>query len=72
MPHQPRTPRIALHVATHRQQVVILLDRERLEPPLLQWSGAGRVVAGMPALRMRPRQPAEEFGEVAVAIGPQH
>jgi hypothetical protein len=46
--------------------------RERLEAALVKGTGPLRVMLRVPALRVRESQPTHEFGEIAVALRPNH
>ena len=70
--HQVGAERITLHVAAHGQQVLIFLDRKRLEPALVQGPCSRRVIVRMPALRVRHGQPAQVLGQVPVLKRPDH
>ena len=50
---QPRAQRVALDLAQHGIEMLIFLDRKRLETSLIKMAGPGRVVMGMPTLRER-------------------
>jgi hypothetical protein len=67
-----RAQRIALHIAQHAQAMLILGHRERLEAALVKGAGPLRVMLRVPALRVRESQPTHEFGEIAVALRPNH
>ena len=64
--------RVALDVPAHREKVIVLLDRKRLESPLIEMTGPGGSVVRMPALRVRQSQPTHEPRQVAVCTRPQH
>jgi hypothetical protein len=68
---QPGPERVPLDVPQDRVQVVVLLDGERLEPPLVQVAGPGRVVVGVPPHGMRVRQPPEKVRHVPVGNRPE-
>jgi hypothetical protein len=61
---------IALHVTTNGHETPVLLNGERLETALVQRPGPGGVVVGVPTLGVRHRQPAHEFGKIAVLLWP--
>ena len=67
---QPRPQRIALYVTQHSVKMIVFLNREGLETALIKVPGPGGVVVGVPALRMRMRQPAQERGQVVIASMP--
>jgi len=69
---QIRTQRISFNVSQHGQQVLVLFDRECLEPTLIQMPSPFGVEMSMPTHRMRVRQPAEEFGELRVGLRLYH
>jgi hypothetical protein len=54
--------RIPLHIAADGQEVVVLLDQERFEPPLVDMPRADGMPMGVPPLGMGQRQPAHEPG----------
>lgn len=67
--HQIGTQRVSLHIATDDQEMVVRSNRERLEAALVEGACAGAGVVGVPPLGMRDRDPAEVFGEFAIAVG---
>lgn len=69
---QARPQRAALHVLQHGQQPLVLLHRERLEPPLVEMPTADGFVMGVPAHRVRQRQPVEEFTGLLIGFRPNH
>jgi hypothetical protein len=52
--------------------MLVLLNRKTLEAPLIQRTGPGRVMVRVPPLRVRHRQQAQEFAQVAVLPRPEH
>jgi len=70
--HQIRTQRIPFDVAAKRVKVVVLLDRERLKPPLIHVSAAGVLPVRVPTLRVRQRQPARESRQFPILARPHH
>jgi hypothetical protein len=83
MPRQTAAPRIGrldqigpqrvpLHIAQHGQQMIIRLDRERLEAALVERASSRRPMRRAPALGMRDRQPTHELRQVAIAARPKH
>jgi hypothetical protein len=69
--HQVGPESIPLHIAAHRQQMVVRLHGERFEPALREVAGSGRVAVGVPALGVRHGEPAHERGEVAIGARPE-
>ena len=67
--HQPGPDRVALDVAQHQQQMVVLLDGKRLEAALPNVA-AGAVVLQV-AADMGGQQPMHPAAEVAVVMRPQ-
>jgi len=51
--------------------MLVRLNREALEPALIDMPYAGSAVCGMPSLRVGHRYPSHEFGDIAVVNGPQ-
>lgn len=51
--------------------MAVVLDRERIEPALVEVARPGGMAMGMPALGMGHRQPSHESGQVAIASGPE-
>lgn len=51
--------------------MLVGLNGETLEPALINMAYAGSPVCGMPSLRVGHRYPSHEFGDIAVANGPQ-
>src|SRR5262249_45340523 len=68
LPHQPGAQRIPLHVAQHRQQVIIVLNREGFVAALPEMAAA--VMDGVVAADMSGQQPLHEPAHVAVTLGP--
>ena len=68
--HQSRAECVALHVATHRQQMLLRLDHEGFEPALIEVSCSDRLPMGMPPLCMGEGEPVHEPGEIAVPSRP--
>src|SRR5260370_29915898 len=52
--------------------MLIRLDRERFETPLIQMTASNILIVGMPSLRVGQRQPMHEIGQLAILAGPQH
>ena len=50
--------------------MIVLLNRKRLESPLVNVPGAGGMTMGVPALRVGEGKPADEPRQVAVLAGP--
>ena len=70
--HEIRPQRVAFHIPHHRQQVIVLLDRKRLEAALVQRTGSSRAMRSVPALRMRDRHPSHELRQFSIPAGPKH
>ena len=70
--HESRTHRIALHISTDREAILIRLNWKRLEAPLIDVALADAVTMLMPALGMREGQPIHEPREVAIVAWPDH
>lgn len=68
--HQSSPEGVALHVPAHRQQMLVGLDHEGFEPPLIQMPCSDRLPMGMPPLRMGERQPAHESRQVTILSRP--
>jgi hypothetical protein len=64
------TKGVPFHVAADRQEMLVRLDRERLEPSLIQVTGASRAVVGVPPLGVGHGEPAQELREVALLARP--
>jgi len=62
--------RVAFHVPAHDQEMVVHLNRKRLEPSLVQVAAAGGLMMGMPELGVRLGESAGEARQVAVAARP--
>jgi len=62
--------RVSLDVAAERVEVVVGLNRERLEPALIEMTRTGRLPLSVPSLRMRERDLADEPRQQAVFLGP--
>jgi hypothetical protein len=69
--HQVGPQSVSLDIAAHRQEMLVRLHGEGLEPPLIEVSGTGRPVVGVPALGMCHGEPAHKAGEVAVLARPE-
>ena len=52
--------------------MLIRLDRERFETPLIQMTAANILIVRMPSLRVGQRRPMHEIGQLAIPAGPQH
>ena len=70
--HQPCSQGIAFHVAADSVEVLVILNRERLEPSLVHMPRTGGSLMSVPTLGMGKRQPAGEPREVFVFSGPDH
>ena len=59
---------VALDITTNGEEVLIRLDRKRLEPPLVEMASARRMAMGVPAhrMRMRKREPAQECRQLPI------
>lgn len=68
--HQVGTQGIALDVPRERVKMLVLRDGERLEAALIDVAAAGRVAVGVPALRVREGQPADELRQLAILPRP--
>ena len=68
--HEAGPQRIALHIAQHGEQVLVLIDRKRLKTPLPHVAAA--VVVPMVAADMGGEQPLHPAAQVAVAARPEH
>src|SRR6185312_1601278 len=66
---QRRPYGVAFHVPQHRQEMIVLLDREALEAALVQVPVTDRRVRVLPPLGVRQRQPPHEGGQLAVSCG---
>ena len=64
--HQSRSKCITLHIAADRPIMVILRNGKRFVSALIQRPAADVSVMGMPALRVRERQPVNEIRKFAV------
>lgn len=64
--------RIPLHVPQNRQQMIVRLNRERLETALVQRACSRRAMRRVPTLRVGDRQPTHELRQVAIATRPKH
>ena len=60
---QSRSKGIALNVARDRIEMLILLNREGLEAALVKMPRARGVMASVPPLRVRQREPAKEVAD---------
>ena len=72
MGYQVGAQGISFDIATQGTAMVVLLHWKRLESALVERAGAGGMVVGVPALRVRHGQPAQPLGKVAIVIGPSH
>ena len=70
--HQIRPQRVALDITSHRKQMLVLLNRKGLEASLIEVPRPDGLAKRMPALRVRERQPADEFRKFAIRFGPHH
>jgi hypothetical protein len=68
---QLRSERVAFDIARDGEEMRIGLNRKGFEAALIDRAGAGRVMMGMPALRMRDGDPAQQLGECAITARPQ-
>ena len=69
---QGRSQWISFYVTQHGKQVVVTVDRKRLESPLIQMPGAFRVIVGVPTHGMRVCQPPKEFRQLLVRHWSNH
>ena len=58
--HETGAQRVSLDVAQHRQEMSILLNRNRLVATLVDVTGPFGMMGPMPPLRVRQRQPVHE------------
>ncbi len=70
--HQVGSQGVTFDVATHRQEIPVALNRERLESALVQMAATAHPLKGMPAKRMRSRKPSEVPRKVPVPLGMKH
>ena len=70
--HQANAESVALDLAAECLEVAVVLDKERLEPSLVEATRPGGMTVGMPSLGVGHGQPAHEPRQVAVAPGPKH
>lgn len=68
--HQFRSHGIALDVAQHGHQVIVILQRKRLETPLPHM--ARTVVVAIVSLGMSRQEPLDPPSEVGIAVRPEH
>lgn len=61
---------MAFHVPQYGQQMIIRLDRERLESSLVEVTGALGVIVRVPAHRVGVRQPSEEVRQLGIGFRP--
>ena len=61
-----RSQGVSFDIPTKRIEMSVILNRKRLEPSLIHVPAAGAAPMSMPALRVRQRQPACEFGQLTV------
>ena len=64
--HEIGPQSVPLHVATNREEVLVVLNGKRLEAALIHMTAARAVPMSVPAPRVRQRQPADEPGEFVV------
>lgn len=69
--HQLRSQGIALDITGYGQKMLIGLDRKRLEAALIGRTRPGRVMMGMPALRLCYGDPAEHLGAFPILSRPE-
>lgn len=67
-----RSQGVAFHVSHHRQEVLVVLHRERFEPTLIKMAGASSPVVSMPPHRVSDGQSAEEFTDLIIARRANH
>ncbi len=70
-PHQVGLQGVPLDIAAHREEMLVRLHGERLEPTLIEMNAAGRSVVRMPPLGLRHGEPAHAPGAVAILAGPE-
>ncbi len=71
-PHQVGPQGVPLDIAARREEMLVRLHGERLEPTLIEMTGGGRSVVRMrPPLGVRHGESAHEPEEVAILAGPQ-
>jgi len=68
--HQVRPQCVALNVSRNRVKVIVLLDGERFEAPLIHVPRASGFTLGMPALRVGQGQPTDEVRQFVVLARP--
>jgi hypothetical protein len=61
---------ISFHRPTDRQKMFVILDRKRIEPPLIKMPPTRGLTVSMPSLVVRPCQPADKLRQLAVFLGP--
>lgn len=64
--------RVSLDVAADRQEVLVGIDRKRLESSLVERPRAERPMDMVPAHRVRHGQPMHEPRKVAIGLWPEH
>jgi len=65
---QVRPQRVTLDITGNRQEMRVFLDREALEPALVQVANANLPVVLLPSARVRHRQPLHEPAELSVLL----
>ncbi len=64
--------RVAINVSQNRQRMLILLNRETLEPALIQRPGSNAVMMRVPAIGVRHRQQPHELTQITIARREKH
>ncbi len=70
-PYQVGPQGVPLDIAAHREEMLVRLHGGRLEPALIEMTGAGRSVVRTSPLGERHGEPAHEPGEVAILTWPE-
>jgi hypothetical protein len=52
--------------------MIVILDRERLESPLIEMPRSQRVMMGVPTHGVCLRHPSQELGELAILVWPHY
>ena len=66
--HQVRSKCIPLDVPTDREEMLDVLNGERLESPLVNMTLTSGIPVGMPTLRVRERQPSRKARQLAIFL----